>query len=295
VIGASVHAQDANSTLVHAFAFSDGASIGGSSRDGTLYFLPGRTAGSESVLERANVTGNNATQRGAAVFFHSCDSIRFQYCEIRSNAGSNCITIWEVITRPVPVRCISVRWNTADDRYRYQGLFYISGDLTISESAIAGNSTPFLLHGLSQLCTITFSDCHFDSFSQNATVANFSTVNCATDAAEFPGLPAVYLSRTRTPTGSRSPPPSASPSAPLFPSLWLPRTAVLRFSAPILLSPPGFALSSLANSNPPSQSVNFLCYRSDGFSDSSVPPKSAPLRIHRPRKPTPRERDELLS
>jgi hypothetical protein len=37
----------------------------------------------------------------------------------------------------------------------------------------------------------------------------------------------------------------------------------------------GFALSSLANSNPPSQSLNFLCYRSDGFSDSSVPPSQS--------------------
>jgi hypothetical protein len=37
----------------------------------------------------------------------------------------------------------------------------------------------------------------------------------------------------------------------------------------------GFAHSSLANSNPPSQTVNFVYYRSVNFSDSSVPPKSA--------------------
>jgi hypothetical protein len=142
--------------------------------------------------------------------------------------------------------------------------------VTISESAIAGNSAPFLVDGSSESCSITFSECHFDSFSQNATVANFSMVNCATDAADFPGLPAACLSRTR----SRTPPLSARPSAPLDPTRSLPRTAVLRFSSPILLSPPGFgsgklgggfALSSLANSNSPSQSVNFVCYRSDVF------------------------------
>jgi hypothetical protein len=106
---------------------------------GALYFYPADAAGSESVLERANVTGNSATQFGAAVAFDWCDSLLFQYCEIRSNAGSNCITIGIAAPSAV-IRCISVRSNTADGSYTtYQRLFYAYAIVTISESAIAGN------------------------------------------------------------------------------------------------------------------------------------------------------------
>jgi hypothetical protein len=250
--GPSLHADYQSSTSVPVFAFSDGASIGGSSQRDTLYFFPYDAAGSVSVLERANVTGNSATEYGAAVLFDFCDSLRFQYCEIRSNAGSNCIFIGMVRTSAV-IRCISVRSNTADGRdAAFRGLFHVRDQVNISESAIAGNTAPFLVDGdsYSAASSITFSECHFDSFSQTATVAGFFMLNCATDAAEFPGLPAVCLSRTRTrsATPSRTPPLSASPTSPLVPSLLLPRTAVLRFSSPILLSPPGSGSPSLAES-----------------------------------------------
>jgi hypothetical protein len=141
-------------------AFSDGVSIGGSSQWGTLHFVPYAAAGSESVLERTNVTGNSATAFGAAVAFDWC------------------IFFWTVQTS-ASIRCISVRSNTADDRYAgYQGLSHVTKKVTISESAIAGNAAPFLVHGDSASILITFSECHFDSFSQTATVAGFLTVNC---------------------------------------------------------------------------------------------------------------------
>jgi hypothetical protein len=266
--GASLETDYRSSGSVQAISFSDGASIGGSSRRSNLHFLPSSATGSESVLERANVTGNSVTQSGAATVFDTCDILRFQFCEIRSNVGSNCITIWRASN--ALIRCISVRSNTADSSYAYrQGLFFVNAVVTISESAIAGNSAQFLVHS-SASCSITFSDCHFDNSSPTASVAIFSTVNCATDAAVFPGLPAVCLSRTHSPNPSATPSTSVTPTTPFIPSRSLLRTGALPLSSGILSA--AFTqtraisgLSFLAKSSVFAASV--------GFSSFSVGPK----------------------
>jgi hypothetical protein len=231
--GASLEAYPAG-YLSCAVAFSDGASIGGSSQFAALDFFPSLTAGSESVLERANVTGNSVTQAGAAAYFDECDGLRFQFCEIRSNTGSNCLLIRRLTT--ALIRCISVRSNTANGSSSRLGLFYVETALTISESAIAENDAPFLVHG-SGSYLLTFFDCHFDNSLLNASIAVFSTENCSTDAAAFPGPPATCLSRTCSPLLSLTPPLSASPSAPFVASALYPPTAVLVFSSQLLPLP----------------------------------------------------------
>jgi hypothetical protein len=48
------------------------------------------------------------------------------------------------------IRCVSIRWNTADDfDSTFRGLFYARMSVTISESAIAGNTATLLVLGQS--------------------------------------------------------------------------------------------------------------------------------------------------
>jgi hypothetical protein len=167
--------------------------VGGSSQRSNLHFSLDSATGSESVLKRENVTGNSIVELDAPTLLDSCDVLRFQFCEIHSNTGQNCITIRTV--RTALIRCISVCSNIVS-----MGLFFVITAVMISESAIAGNSAALLVRsgGFFRSCLITFYDCHFDNSLQTATGANLCMVNCATDAAGFVGLLAVCLSRTHS-------------------------------------------------------------------------------------------------
>jgi hypothetical protein len=166
-----------------------------------LYLSAGSSSVSECAVERANVTGNTAARWGAAVLF-GAPAFRFQFCEIWSNEGSNCILFGTHTTDLI--RCISVRSNVADDRDApYRGLFSATHSVTISDSAIAGNDATIFVTGEVSSVLFTFSGCHLDTFEQTASGGAFSTVNCFTDGAEFLGLPPVCLTRTASSTRSR--------------------------------------------------------------------------------------------
>jgi hypothetical protein len=125
-------------------SFSDGASVGGSCGENTFFLYAGSSSDGESAVERANVTGNTVTQWAAAVCFNDASAFRFQFCEIWSNEGSNCILFGPHTTHLI--RCISVRSNVADDRgASYRGLFFAAQSVTISDSAIAGNNATLLV------------------------------------------------------------------------------------------------------------------------------------------------------
>jgi hypothetical protein len=199
--GTSLYAYYATSPAT--FQFSDGASVGGSSQSGTFCFFAGSSTGSESSIERANVTGNTVSTYGAAVYFNQSDTVRFQFCEIRSNEGSNCICFSSYQTDLI--RCLSIRSNIADDRdTTYQGLFFAYKSMTISESVIAGNNASLLVHGWDDSELVTFSNCHFDAFEQEVSGVTFSMVGCLTDGNEFPGLPPTCLTQTISPINNRS-------------------------------------------------------------------------------------------
>jgi hypothetical protein len=113
--GPALAANCRSARLVHSIVFVDGASLGCAAQAGTLHFVPSAAAGSESVLERANVTGNAVAESGAAAVLDDCCRLRLRFCEIHSNAGSNCIEISTV--RDASIRCLSVRSNSAHGRY----------------------------------------------------------------------------------------------------------------------------------------------------------------------------------
>lgn len=196
--GSSLYAQFGTSPST--LQFSDGTLLSGFTDSHTFLFYPGISSGSECSLERANITGNTAPKAGAGALLDESDTLRFQFCEIQSNEGSNCISLWGYNTGLI--RCISIRSNLADGSAERQGIFFGAHSLTISESAIVGNNATLLVQSGNSSALFTFSNCHFDTFEQTASVAIFEMVGCFTDGKEFLGLPRICLEKTGTFTQS---------------------------------------------------------------------------------------------
>jgi hypothetical protein len=153
----------------------------------------------ESRVELANTTANTAMNDGSAPAFERLTStVRAQMCDIRSNAGLNCIFAYEMASGSF--RCLSVRSNNCTAYGSYHWLFYcrrIFGAFTITDSAMTGNVAVSLSAGSNMISL----RCHFDIVAYSD---SFATQNCVTDGAPFPAFPPTCFNRLATVPRSRS-------------------------------------------------------------------------------------------
>jgi hypothetical protein len=118
---------------------------------------------------------------GSAIIFDMSHSLIFEFCEIQSNTGVNCI-----LFDPVPlghIRCLGVRRNVCSGSDTIVGLFYTWTSFTIEDSVISGNTVNYFLAAL-DTTILTFLNCHFDTFAFSTTDRGVpATVDCFTDGA----------------------------------------------------------------------------------------------------------------
>jgi hypothetical protein len=135
---------------------------------------------------------------GSAITFQFGDRLIFEFCEIRSNTGVNCMG-FDVQGNP-PIRCLAVHSNTCSGLHSFCGLFYARWALTVEASVISGNAVDYFVDSTA---IVTFRNCHFDSFSFSTTGGGVpATADCFTDGANLSWAPECSAIVTVYPTSS---------------------------------------------------------------------------------------------
>jgi hypothetical protein len=143
------------------------------------------TSSPKSQFDRGNITRCKADKHGSAICLYLCYKISFEFCEIHANTGPGCILINGGSISSI--RCLSVRSNLCTGTDSYRGLFYTDTPITIRDSIISGNNVTYVANGGS---TITFANCHLDSFILDTTGHGASTLgvtilSCRTNASDI--------------------------------------------------------------------------------------------------------------
>jgi hypothetical protein len=153
-------------------------------------------------FDRGNVTGCHSASWACGLTFNPTHNTIFEFCEIQSNNGTNCILFYGGTVSSI--RCLSVRSNVCTGSAAYGGLFWANVPVTVADSLITGNTYGYFLDGGASTATMTFANCHFDSFTFPTTGGGWvTTADCLTDAASVSFIPTcVTQPRTRTVTVS---------------------------------------------------------------------------------------------
>jgi hypothetical protein len=134
--------------------WTETTSIGATCERNTFVFSG---SSSESYWPRfayGNVTSSHTVAWGSGL---ECETYRliFEFCEIESNQGQNCILFYfQTLPR---IRCLAVRSNICSGSDFFVGLFYAQAAFTIEDSVITGNTVNYLVDSPS---TATFRNCH---------------------------------------------------------------------------------------------------------------------------------------
>jgi hypothetical protein len=158
--GSAVHATQYPSNNVDA-TFTQSAFIGGFCRVGSCY-----VEFSSVSFDHTNITRNSVSLSQSAVCLDTLRGSSLEFCFIESNEHGDCLGLFHISSYTAQLHCITLRHNSCDSCWEctpqsHGALFLISGDCNVTDSVLLPNSVYWLIYGISDYPTATFTGCWY--------------------------------------------------------------------------------------------------------------------------------------
>jgi hypothetical protein len=176
-------------------------------------------------FDHGNITGCETTEFACGVFFSEVPNVVLEFCEIVENSGTNCIDVSG--QGPSSIRCLALISNLCTGEADVIGLFYAEAAMTVRDSLFRDNNCDYFVHATD---TLTFAQCHFDSFALDTTGEAVVTADCLANAGEVSWVAQCLATGSASPLPTETLPATAHFTLNIGARLSSRRNLILRFA-----------------------------------------------------------------